>query len=81
MYQMGAVLLALSFLIDGLSGLTLSKLAKADFQRCFYVVIERFSGGVDLEPNSQSLESIYVYFNFVFNLQKVLMIGLSYMIF
>ena len=80
MYQFGAMIVAFSFLIDGICGLTLSKTAKLDFQRCFYVVIERFAGGVDLEPSHASIESIYFYFNFVFNLDKLLKISLFYLI-
>ncbi len=77
---MGSLIFAAALLLDGISGLTLSKTAKLDFQRCFYIVIERFTGGVDLEPTQTSLESIYFYFNFVFNLQKLLKLALSYMI-
>ena len=43
-------------------------------------MIERFTGGVDLEPSQASLESIYFYFNFVFNLDKLLKISLFYLV-
>ena len=69
-----------AFLIDGVSGLMLSRTAKADFHRCFYVIIERFFGGDDLNPSNVSLDSSFVYFNFAWSLQKMLLVALSFLL-
>lgn len=74
------LLLAGAFLLDGVSGLMLSRTAKADFHRCFYIMIERFFGGDDLMPDNASLESGFVYFNFAWSLQKMLLVALSFLL-
>ena len=79
-FHMGRVLLAAAFLINGLYGLMESKKAKHDFHRCYHVVIERFFGGSDLEPTEESLAQTYVFFNCVFNVQKMLMVALSFIL-
>ena len=79
-YNAGRLLLALSFLINGLTGLMQSRAAKVEFHRSHYIVTERLFGGVDLNPTNQRLEESFVYFNFVYHLVKILMIALSFAI-
>jgi hypothetical protein len=55
-YNVGRLLLASSFLINGLAGLMHSRAAKVEFHRSHYIVTERLFGGVDLNPTNQRLE-------------------------
>ena len=79
-FTYGRLLLAAAFLLNGLSGLMLSKASKLEFLRCYYIVMERFFGGVDLDPTQQKLEENYVLFNFIFQIIKMLMVALSYLV-
>ena len=79
-YQMGCYLLAFAFLMNGLAGLVQSTIAKHDFQRCQYVMFERLFGGTDLNPTRDTLEQSFVYFAFVYHIQKLLMIAFSIML-
>jgi len=79
-YQMGCYLLAFAFLMNGLAGLVQSTIAKHDFQRCQYVMFERLFGGTDLNPTRDTLEQSFIYFAFVYHIQKLLMITFSVML-
>jgi hypothetical protein len=79
-YKAGTSLVATAFLVSGLTGLMSGKLAKVDYHHCYYVVMERFCGGADLNPTAEALEASYIYFNFVFHLHRLLLVALSFII-
>ena len=54
-----------------------SKLARRDFHRCMYCMMERLFGGEDINPRDDKLEANYMMFNFVFSLHRVGMIILA----
>ena len=73
-------MLAFAFLLNGLSGLMQSTVAKHEFHKCQHVMFERLFGGTDLNPSKDTLEQSFVYFIFIYHLQKLLMIVFSVMI-
>lgn len=79
-YQAGSLILAIAFLINGLIGLTQSRTAKLDFHRCHYIVSETLFFGDDFSPSRETLDQNFVLFGFIYHLQKVGMVVLSFMI-
>ena len=79
-YQVGSLLLAISFLINGLAGLTQSKTAKQDFHRSHYIMLETIFMGRDFDPTRKTLDENFLAFSFMYHLQKILMLILSFLI-
>eukprot|EP00354_Favella_ehrenbergii_P005464 CAMPEP_0170457560 /NCGR_PEP_ID=MMETSP0123-20130129/4813_1 /TAXON_ID=182087 /ORGANISM="Favella ehrenbergii, Strain Fehren 1" /LENGTH=176 /DNA_ID=CAMNT_0010721397 /DNA_START=1 /DNA_END=531 /DNA_ORIENTATION=+ len=79
-YLMGSYVLAFAFFLNGAIGLTLTRTAKQDFNRCQHVMFERLFGGSDLNPSPGTLEGSYVFFNFVFITHRLMMVALAYLI-
>ena len=71
-FRAGTFLLAIAFFVSGISGIMLPRLSKIDFHRCQYVVMEKMFFGDDLNPDAASLESNLAFFNFMFNLNRML---------
>ena len=51
-YEIGTLIVAFSFLVSGISGIISSETALTDFNKCYYVILNRLLGGTDLNPSA-----------------------------